>query len=232
MGELVDRIAFDEAIFGVPFFRVADPAHPDLASAFRDRVSRLDHAMADARCAVDDRDALRRSLDLGFRRVCTQITLTGTPREGADDPGVTEAARWPLSEGDLARHARGFRFSRFGQDVCVPPPLAERWIAAWLANSVSGRRRVLAIGPDLVTFAPPRADGVLTVDLVSVIRTRRGHASRLVAHLLAVAARAGARSVEVTTEAENVAAQRLYLGAGFTPTAARACLHWGSPREA
>jgi len=228
MSELVVRASFDEAIFGVPFFRLTDPAADGVEAVFRAAVAPHPDAMADARASVHDRDTHRHLLGLDFHRVCTQVTLAAPPSSAAADQDVTQAERWPLSEDAVALHAAGFRSSRFGQDPHTPTQLAERWIATWLTNSVTGRRRVLAIGPDVITYAPPDSDGVLVVDLVSVIRKRRGHGRKLVDHLRGLAGRIGASEVRVTTEAENMPAQRLYIGAGFVPVDARACFHFAS----
>jgi len=222
---MVERISFDEAIFGVPFFRIPDPGRDEVEEEFRAATAPYPEVMADARAPADARATHGRLLDLGFHRVCTQVTFAAPPSSAGPDSDIVESERWSLSGADLLEHARGFSFSRFAQDPRTPRALAERWIATWLGDSVAGRRRVLAMGPDVVTYALPDDDGVLTVDLVSVIRAGRGNGRRLVDHLRGLAGRLGAREVRVTTEAENVPAQRLYVAAGFAPVHARACFH-------
>lgn len=226
----VIRQPFDEAIFGVPYFRIPNPDAEGLTSAFETALAPHSTAKADARPAVEARATLSRLEGLGFHRVCTQVTFHAAAAMTPPDPAIVEADRWTLSPDDLDAHARGFVFSRFAQDVKTAPQLAQRWIRTWLANSVSGRRRVLALGPDVVTWAPPDKQGVLTIDLVSVLRAGQGHGSRLILHLRGLAGRLGASRVQVTTEAENVAAQRLYTRCGFELDHARACLHYTHKR--
>jgi len=226
MAELVTRHPFDEGIFGVPYLRIPEPAAEGVEEAFRAALAGLAAAKADARAPARDRPTHARLVDLGFHRVCTQVTFEASPAAPVVDEAIARADRWPLSDDEIAAHARGFTASRFAQDVKTEPALAERWIAAWLRNSLTGRRQVVALGPDVVTFALPDDDGVLIIDLVSVLRRGRRHGRRLVAYLRGLATTLGARAVRVSTEAENVAAQRLYTGQGFALTAARACFHF------
>ena len=110
---------------------------------------------------------------------------------------------------------------------------ADHWIRTWMANSLSGRREVVVLDGDFVTFRAGPAGTALEVDLVSVARSRqgRGHGGRLMRHLLHHAGTVGASEVLVTTEAENVPAQRLYSRSGFELRLARACFHAAPVQE-
>ncbi len=229
MPEIVSRQAFDEAIFAIPFFRVHDPGAERLEEAWRAVVAAHPRLMGDARTGVEQ-IALHRRLDaLGFHRVCTQVTFVLDPIPACDPvPGVSVQPELALSPAALEAHGRNFTFSRFAQDPRVPRADADRWVQTWIHNSVRGRRRVVALQTDFVTFSGEPGEAIV-VDLVSVVDHRRGRGRRLMQHLIAHAAASGAPRIEVTTEGENIPAQRLYTSLGFRPTSARACHHFRSP---
>jgi GNAT superfamily N-acetyltransferase len=220
---MITRQPFDEAAFGRPFFRITAPDDPGWEEEWAKLLVAHPDAMADARCPVDARSTLDRLDRAGFRRICTQVAF-----ERASDPAALALPvqeRLALSDAEILEHARGFRFSRFRQDARVPPERADAWMAAWLRNSVSGRKRVVAHERGLATFATDPEAGTLVIDLVSVCGGGRGVGRRLMSGVLAVAAASGSSRVVVRTEAENVPAMRLYTGVGFRQVESVACLH-------
>ncbi len=93
----------------------------------------------------------------------------------------------------------------------------------WITNSLGGRREVLAIGRNFCTFAVEGAR--LTIDLLSCPDAGQGVAGRLLTSIHAEAATRGCTELRVTTEAENVAAMRVYLRAGIVPVRSWAAMH-------
>jgi hypothetical protein len=166
-------------------------------------------------------------LDAGFRRAATMMELTAPPSDVSAAAGFTR--KLELSTEEMNAHAAGFTFARFAQDSLAPAGAGRRLMAAWITNSLAGRRQVLAEGRNFCTYALD--GGELVIDLLSCIDRERGSAARLLAGIRAVAAEASAEIVRVTTEAENIPALRSYLRAGFTPVASRLALHLHHPGD-
>lgn len=219
-GAAIVRSEFDSEIFGVGFFRVVRMD----GAAVRDALSRLPDRplIVDAKVPADAFEMIAALDAAGFRRASTLVEFSAVPepRSGRD---TAVARALSLSEDDLDTHAHGFRFQRFRQDARIPAEASVRLMRRWIANSLAGRREVLAIGRNFCTYA---VDGErLVIDLLSCPDGGQGMAGRLLEAIEAEAAMRGCRELRVTTEAENVAAMKVYLRAGFRPALAWAAMH-------
>jgi hypothetical protein len=218
-------LEFDSDIFGIPFYRIANPDHRQLSNALRRAASRGQFAI-DAKVDTTDRRCIARLERLGLVRICTQITLVDDRLPVAtqrSDPEVVLSDCLEMDARTISAHAEGFRFARFNQDPRLPRTDVRRHMRRWIANSLGGTFQVLSIGRNFCTFRLVGDD--LTIDLLSCLDTRRGYARRLLFSLAETGAVMGARRIHVTTEAENLAALRLYLACGFFPFRSTTCLH-------
>ena len=183
---------------------------------------------ADAKLPSSDLAGARRLLESGFIKICVKIELHHDLRGPADDYGMSAGAviavdRLPLSAADIEAHAANFVTSRFRQDPRIPEVRARRLYVRWVANSLSGRKRAVAIGRNFCSFEDDY--GVRTIDLLSVLEKRRGHAKHLLSELLADARRTGLREVHAVTEVENAAALSTYRSVGFEMFGFFTCFH-------
>ena len=218
--------AFDEVAFEVPYYRVSDAMHPDLADAMASMA--LPPVIVDAKVASDDLAGARRLVALGFRMVCMQVTLglDASAVSGGPFPGVEIASPSTMEPTVLSAHVRNFRYDRFALDFRLPAKGRARLYSAWLANSLSGRDGVMSArdGANVCTFRVNRYE--LTIDLLSVLEGGRGIGTRLLAAVADYAGQQAARLVTVTTECENVPAWRLYQKSAFLPLGYTKVFHY------
>ena len=217
-GPGIVRSEFDSEIFAVNFFRVVS----DDAAVITQAAKALPDGplIADAKVAAGDFEAISALGAAGFRKISTLVEFAAEPKAGVM-AGDGVARQLVLSEGDLEAHAQGFRFQRFRQDPLIPANRSVELMRRWIANSLAGRREVLAIGRNFCSFAVDR--NCLTIDLLSCLDAGQGMAGRLLDAIHAEAVDRRCSELRVTTEAENVAAMRVYLRAGFSPV-----LSWGA----
>lgn len=211
---------FDTEVFGCPFYRLVGSDAARIVEALDALGS--GPLMVDAKVSAEDSDLLHALEKAGFHRAATMVEFSATPASGAGpDPEACDSL--VLEASDLRSHAEGFRFQRFRQDGRIPVARSVAFMERWIANSISGRRRTLAIARNFCTFSV--ADGTLTIDLLSCLDTGRGMAGRLLRSVHGIAWRADCREMRVTTEAENARAMRSYTSAGFRPAASHVALH-------
>ena len=67
---------------------------------------------------------------------------------------------------------------------------------------------------------------VLKIDLLSVLDKRKGLGTQMIEHILAHTSEAEFSSVEVTTEADNAGAIKVYTQNGFQEKTLSSCLHF------
>ena len=211
--------AFDSDVFGVPFYRLSDPASVRVAEDIA-ALSDQGDFIADAKLPMGEAQAIAALERLGFRRICSQVELSHDLAESGamkSVPAARLADRLALEAESLSAHAAGFRFARFLQDPLLPQAASRRLMERWIANSLSGRCKLAVIGSDFCSFKDKGAE--LVIDLLSCLETGRGHASGLLQAVLAHARDKGAERVRVVTEAENRPAMRTYRRNGFRPSA-------------
>lgn len=214
----LERLSFDSEIFGVDFFRVATTDAGQVAAL----VARLQvPAIVDAKVSADDKGRIAELDALGFRKVSTLVEFSSSATAGNLDGDARD--HLTLDADDLDEHARGFQFQRFAQDGRIPRERTVEFMRAWIANSLAGRREVVAIGRNFCTYAVQGQR--LTIDLLSVVDGGKGIAGRLLKSIRAIAGLRYCAEVRVATEAENIRALRVYIGAGFVPVAGWAAMH-------
>lgn len=221
------RQAFDAEAFGLDFFRVTRLDYIRLGPELK-ALRAMPRVMADARIAASDREAdlfLQRN---GFRKVCIQIRYgRDVPPDmaAAPEPGDTTENR--LLAGAVSRHVDNLVYDRFNLDAAVQKAGRDRFQAAWIANSLASPViRKVYDGESFISFKLNGDEAA--VDIVSVLVHRRGVGSKLMARVLAAAARAGCARLVVTTEAENEPACRMYEKNGFMPEAHFSRFHYVS----
>lgn len=212
----LQRQEFDEQAFETPFYRIAEPADAAIERDIQALRERGEPFIVDAKVAADDLAASRRLQEMGFRKVCMQITLVKpSDKRTQPDPAaaVVDHVDWPRDI--IERHAGNFVFDRFALDAELPRAGHDRLYAMWISNSLAGgRNKVLHIDHNFLTF---REDGPgLKIDLLSVLDHSRGIGGRLLNSLAALAAGMAKDHITTVTECENKAAVGLYLKSGYT----------------
>jgi GNAT superfamily N-acetyltransferase len=215
---------FDEEFLGVRCFRLTPPVTQEDLNALQ-ALTRETPLFADVKLPVGDAAAARELLLSGFRKVCTQVQLhhdlTRLP-DAAEAAGIADRLELPATA--ISAHAANFATGRYRQDARLDPERAIALYARWVENSTSGGKRVAYLGQDLCTFEDH--GDTRQVDLVSVLAKRQGRGRSLMHTLLADARATAQESARVITEAENIAAMRLYLASGFQVEAAYSCFHF------
>ena len=213
---MIRKSAFDEEFFGVPCFQLIDPIVRADLSALSRFSPRLPY-FASAKVPASDLVTARLLLDRGFRKICTQVELLhpltqmNAVAERRRSAEIKDTLH--LSEEEIRSHATHFETSRFRQDPLLPTAAADALYAKWISNSLSGSKRVAFTGVNFCTFVdngPSRS-----IDLLSVLDRRQGHALALLSTLLADARHRKCACVRVVTEAENEAAIAAYRSLGF-----------------
>ena len=218
---------FDEQFLGLDCWRLEPPIDDaDLAVLTAKRLR--GELFADARLRSSDLEAARRLLALGFEKICVKIELHHDLRVIPDPAGMSSEAttlvdRLPLTATDIEAHAEHFIASRFRQDLRIPKAAAKRLYAKWIANSLSGGKRIIALGQNFCSFED--VNSVRTIDLLSVQQKRHGYAKRLVRDLVEDAMQMKLQEVHVITEVENAGALSVYRSVGFEIFDFFTCFH-------
>jgi dTDP-4-amino-4,6-dideoxy-D-galactose acyltransferase len=207
---------FDTDAFGTPFYRVVDPR----SSALDRELSKLTTnppLIVDAKLPADDIAGAARLTNLGFRKICVQIELH-QPLDSAalSCSGAQIRDRVVYPEPVISAHAAQFVFDRFALDLELPRAGHDRLYRQWIRNSLEGgRHRVAVAEKDFITFRTET--DAIRIDLVSVLRKRRGTGLALLDAISAYGRQHELEKVIVITECENLPAVSLYIKAGFVP---------------
>jgi dTDP-4-amino-4,6-dideoxy-D-galactose acyltransferase len=225
-----ERLDWDSAFFGVPIGRVSGldgkPLRATVEEADENGIRCL-YLL----CPVGDLRQLHSALDCGFRPYDVRTELScGLEDRPSPPQGVREAGESdeePLL--DLAR--RRMRDTRFWADQRFPRDRVEDLYAEWL-------RRGLSTAPLRRTFVTGEAEGFVTcqcdaeqgvgrIELIAVAASREGTGlgDALVEAAAHAFAEAGLERAEVVTQAQNVAAQRLYQRNGYRTSKVDVWLH-------
>lgn len=233
----VEPLAWDSEFFGVPIARLRAP---------RLDAAALDAALAAARaqgvrclwtlCDADDLRGVACAQERRFRVRDVRLELARplTPADARRDAGgraevhVADPAEGPALEA-LARAAE--MPSRFFADPGFPRERCRELYAAFvrraLADPATRTTLATADATGAIVCRRDAASGTGEIELVAVAARARGgglgHA--LVEAALARFAGEGLATATVVTQAANVAAQRLYQGAGFHTRHAGVWLH-------
>lgn len=211
---MIERSAFDEKFLGVACFRLKPPIVEDDVIAIC-QLDGKDPCFVDTKLDASDIKTARRLLEIGFRKVCTQICLTHPlTKTVAASEKVRFGDHLELPPETIEEHAAHFVTSRFRQDPQIDPERSDSLYAQWITNSLGGRKRVVSIGRNFCTYADNGS--VRSIDLLSVLDKRQGYAHLLLSALAVDAKDLGLDRLETVTETENGAAVRAYIKAGFT----------------
>lgn len=236
---LIEVLPWDSEHFGCRIARAVvhrlteETVAAVVARAERDGVECL-YFLADP----DDPETIRLAEGHRFHLVDVRVTLD---RSGSDDrPAPNATADAPpirtAEEVDLAALRALARTShhdsRFYHDLNFPRDLCDRLYERWIENSVGGwADAVLVAGergrPVGYVTCHLDADGSGRIGLVAIVAeaARRGLGLLLVKAASDWFGRRHARGVQVVTQGRNLAAQRLYLRAGFLPIAIQLWYH-------
>lgn len=127
--------------------------------------------------------------------------------------------------------------SRFRIDGRFPAVSFERMYAIWVTRCVAGELADVVYeirdpSNEIAGFATGivKSDGTCVLGLIAVSEAhqKRGLGRSLVAAIIRFAADRGASTVEVTTQATNLPAIRLYEGTGFRVKSRQAVFHFWS----
>jgi dTDP-4-amino-4,6-dideoxy-D-galactose acyltransferase len=238
MTPLVERLPWDSAFFGFPIVRV-DPA----ALATSTLAATLQRCDAQGvRCAYLQLDAgagaaSERAQTHGFVLRDVRLELdrplaTGSRSSHSAPVRPARRAQQPALEA-LAR--RAIVGSRFLADPNFPAERCRELYVAFL-------RRGLGDDPQRFTLSDEAAGGFVvchrdvqreagTIELIAVDDAQRGRClgRALVAGAALACANAGLHTLEVATQASNIAAQRLYQGCDFRTRRAALWFHRWNP---
>jgi hypothetical protein len=209
---MLQYLEFDQTFFKKPCYRLRPNVSQAEWSQF-DQMARREDIFADLKISASDLDTAYCALQRGFRKICTQVELMHPLARVEPVGDVTFHDRLELTENQIRAHADHFRTCRFRQDPAIPTRIATNLYQQWIANSLSGNKRIAALGTNFCSFSDDH--GVRRIDLLSVVGRGRGLARQL---LKAIAYDARATHIEkiiVTTEVENEAAIKAYRATGF-----------------
>ena len=205
-------IEFDQKFFRRPCYRLRPEISKTEWNQF-EQFSRREPIFADLKLAAADLATAHDALQYSFRKICTQVELTH-PLAGVER--ITDVVfhdHLELTVSDQRAHAEHFRACRYRQDPLIPMQISIDLYAAWIGRSLSGGKRVAALGINFCSFAD--IDGSRQIDLLSVIEKGRGYGTRLLKAVAYDAKLSRLGQVCVTTEIENEASIKAYKAAAF-----------------
>jgi hypothetical protein len=207
---------FDSNAFGIPFYRLTEPASTTLAGELAG-LTKAPPFIVDAKLPAEDISNATRLMKLGFRKICVQLELECglfSPKLYCEGAKISDRIVFPDSVIDA--HARHFTFDRFALDPELSATGHERLYKQWIRNSLERGTHLVALkGENFITF---KSDGrPLRIDLVSILNKRRGIGSDLLQTIFSFAEQQKIGTVKVVTECENLPALKLYMKAGFVP---------------
>ena len=177
---------------------------------------------------------------LGFELIETALVLS-QPRSGLTIPEPKLTVRHATdADCEAAVRIAGSRFthSRFHRDGKIPKSLADESRAQWVHNGFHegwGRLQVaVSDAGDVVGFILGKRKGAVSVlDLMAVDEAALGTGvgRALVAGYHSSIDEAETETLQVTTQATNVAATGLYLSQGYRYARASYSLHWHAPSK-
>jgi dTDP-4-amino-4,6-dideoxy-D-galactose acyltransferase len=229
------RLPWDSNHFGFSIGRLLSPAvsEADLTSA----LAEADAAGIQCLYWLSNSDEAQVALGqrAGFKKVDVRVELgadLGSQPQRLDAAqGVREA-----EESDLAPlktlASRSHRNTRFYTDRSFPPDRADALYAAWIERSFNDPTQTVYVSgppgePDGYIAFGVTEEGHGFIGLIAVAESQRGAGvgSALVSAAIGRLAERGIQQTQVVTQGDNVAAQSLYNGLGFTERNRSVWLH-------
>jgi GNAT superfamily N-acetyltransferase len=220
---MLRHLDFDERFFRQPCYRLLPEVSNTEWHQF-EQLARREAIFADLKVAASDLETACNALQRSFRKICTQVQLIHRLSRVERVEQVAFSDRLELRDDQHRAHAEHFRACRFRQDPLIPTHIATDLYAAWIANSLSGGKRVAALGINFCSFAD--GNGIRHIDLLSIIEKGRGYATQLLKAVTCDAKSKGLQEVLVTTEVENEWAISAYKAAGFDITSFASVFHF------
>jgi hypothetical protein len=220
---MLSPVDFDREFLGRPCYRLRPPITDAEWNQF-DRLAFGNSIFADLKSPASDLATASQALRRSFRKICIQVELLHCLAEVQPADEVTFGNALTLTDEQKRMHAEHFVTSRFRQDHDLPCEQAIHLYTRWIANSVSGAKRLAMVDVDFCSFED--RDGVRKIDLLSVLNKRRGHATELLRAVLTDAKSSALRKVVSTTELENEAALKAYKATGFEIEAFTTVFHF------
>ena len=227
----LQRLEWDSDFFGFGIGRVTstvlkeDEAKRVTAEA-RSSGIRCVYFLADS----DSPDGWRAAASAGFDAIDIRLELVLAPPRSQHERTLAN----PADEQTLVDIAReqAFSVSRFYRDDRFPREKATEMFVIWTRRGVHDERWFTVVErreSAIDGFVTARlTDHVGSIDLAAVAERARGRGvgRRIIAGAIAEFSSRGATRINVVTQGSNLAAQNLYLDAGFRPSSCSLWFHW------
>jgi ribosomal protein S18 acetylase RimI-like enzyme len=235
------RLEWDSTFFGVNIARVDVPALDEAAA----RSAIVWCEQRDVRCLYYlcpiDAGSMKIAESHGFHAVDVRLVFERALVPPVTPPSEHVRAYAPADREALRAIARNaFSGTRFDTDPGFARPRVQDLYDVWLTRSCEGwaERVLVAVERSVpVGFVTCHEDGggAWRIGLIGVAADARGRGTgrSLVVGAVATCAGAGARTLTVVTQGQNIGAQRLYQREGFRTSAAHLWYHrWFEARSA
>jgi|SRR5437588_3135547 len=216
-------LEFDHRFFKRPCYRLRPKISEAEWSQFEQFACR-EPIFADLKAPASDLETARNALQRSFRKICTQVELVHNLAQVEPVDAVIFCDHFELTDDQQRAHAEHFQIGRLRQDPLVPTKVAIDLYVAWIANSLSGGKRVATLDTNFCSFADLEA--VRYIDLLSVLHKGHGYATRLLKAVAYEAKSRRLREVVVITEVENEASLNAYKAAGFNIRSFTSAFHF------
>ena len=178
----------------------------------------------DAKISATDNISLIQLQEEGFIRICDQITFEISSASLTSMTTNKAVELMKMDAPEISSHADNFKDDRLSLDSRIPRASIKRFYTKWIANSFSFPGKTIYSFQSGLCITHLKQD-YLKIDLLSVLRKRKGVASQLIQHTLALPSIKKNQRVKVTTESHNKGAIKVYTRNGFQEKARVSCLH-------
>ena len=223
--QVLNYLPFDSEVFGFPFFRVTQLenslAH-DLELLCNYKIGTFG---CDAKVSSKDYSSIVHLKNYGFVHVCDQITYDIFPYSSKFTTNLEVVELSNINQEEIALHANNFKDDRLSRDPRIPHETVKEFYSKWISNSFKFKNKSI-YSLDSALCITQLKKNVLKIDLLSVLDKRKGLGTQMIEHILAHTSEAEFSSVEVTTEADNAGAIKVYTQNGFQEKTLSSCLHF------
>ena len=216
-------LPFDSEIFGFPFFRLITKDKNQLSRDL-ESLRKLPAFGCDAKVNNNDLSYMKDLKNEGFIHICDQITFVLSPANSKWilDKNAVELTYMDSSK--IAFHADNFKDDRLSLDSRISNLSISQFYSKWISNSFSFPGKTIYSLQSGLCITHQKKN-ILKIDLVSVLKKKKGVGSRLIEHALAQVSQTKVSCVKVTTEAHNTGAIKVYTRKGFAEQERLSCLH-------
>lgn len=179
----------------------------------------------DAKVSSKDYSSIVHLKNYGFVHVCDQITYDIFPYSSKFTTNIEVGELSSINQEEISLHANNFKNDRLSRDSRIPQETVKKFYSKWISNSFRSRKKSI-YSLDSALCITQLKKNILKIDLLSVLNKRKGLGTQMIDHILAHASEVGFSSVEVTTEADNAGAIKVYTRNGFQEKKLSSCLHF------